>query len=85
MFYLNPCIEGEKSEDWMVVDCGDIYIHVFSDKGREYYDVERKWAFQKVEQFEPLNSLSQKLNSGDSKQGVLKDEGGEYAFTVERE
>jgi ribosome-associated protein len=65
MFYLNPCVEGKDCEDWMVVDCGDIFVHVFSPKGREYYDLERKWAFQKVEDYEPFSNMKDNVSYED--------------------
>lgn len=42
---LNPSIEGEGSDIWMLVDCGNLVLNVFSPEGRAYYDLERKWAF----------------------------------------
>ena len=67
---------------WMVVDCGDLYVHIFSQEGRDYYDVERKWAFQKVEQYEPLAALSAQ-NLTDS-EITLEDEEGTYSVQVEK-
>jgi ribosome-associated protein len=29
--------------DWNLVDCGDIIFHIFTKKGREYYDLENLW------------------------------------------
>jgi ribosome-associated protein len=29
--------------DWNVVDTGDIIFHIFTEKGREYYDLESLW------------------------------------------
>lgn len=29
--------------DWSVVDSGNIMVHVFSQKGREFYDLEELW------------------------------------------
>lgn len=29
--------------DWNIVDCGDIIFHIFTKKGREYYDLENLW------------------------------------------
>lgn len=38
-----PKIEGEKSKDWMVIDLGNIALHIFTKKSREYYDLESLW------------------------------------------
>lgn len=36
--------EGDTFDGWMVLDYGDVVIHVFTDTQREYYDLERLWA-----------------------------------------
>ncbi len=36
-------IEGENSVRWRLVDAGDVVVHVFSHKGREFYRLERLW------------------------------------------
>ncbi|KAL0488136.1 ribosomal silencing factor RsfS [Acrasis kona] len=51
---LKPSIEGKDSELWMIVDGGTICVQIFSAEGRAYYDIERKWAFTKIEEYEPL-------------------------------
>ena len=37
-------IEGKKGGDWIVVDIGDIIIHLFRSEVREYYNLEKMWA-----------------------------------------
>jgi ribosome silencing factor RsfS/YbeB/iojap len=39
-------IEGKDNNDWMVVDCGDILIHLFSAGARRYYDLEGLWTLK---------------------------------------
>ena len=36
-------IEGDQSESWMLVDYGDVVVHMFSPESRGYYDLERLW------------------------------------------
>lgn len=36
-------VEGKPDFGWIVVDCGDIIIHLFSAEKREYYSLERLW------------------------------------------
>jgi ribosome-associated protein len=36
-------VEGYDSADWILIDCGDLLVHVFSETAREYYDLERLW------------------------------------------
>jgi len=42
-FRLNPRIEGEVSSGWIVLDYGDVVIHVFSPEQRDYYRLEQIW------------------------------------------
>lgn len=35
--------EGYEGADWVLIDYGDYVVHVFSEKAREYYDLERLW------------------------------------------
>jgi ribosome-associated protein len=36
-------MEGEKYCDWVLVDAGDIIIHLFRPEVREFYKIERLW------------------------------------------
>ena len=36
-------IEGRKTAEWILLDYGDFLIHVFDDKSRKFYDLERLW------------------------------------------
>ena len=36
-------IEGRKNGDWIVVDIGDIIVHLFRSEVREYYNLEKMW------------------------------------------
>lgn len=35
--------EGAESSNWRLLDGGDVVVHVFSHKGREFYRLERLW------------------------------------------
>ena len=35
--------EGLRSSDWALLDFGSFVVHVFSEQGRRYYDLERLW------------------------------------------
>jgi ribosome-associated protein len=41
-------IEGYENAEWILMDYGDYLIHIFSDKTRSYYDLERLWRDAKV-------------------------------------
>lgn len=36
-------VEGYKNAEWILLDYGDFIVHVFSDKARKFYDLERLW------------------------------------------
>ena len=36
-------IEGNKNSTWILMDYGDVVIHVFSKEDRAFYDLERIW------------------------------------------
>jgi ribosome-associated protein len=36
-------VEGYKTAEWVLVDYGDFVVHVFEDKARRFYDLERLW------------------------------------------
>lgn len=36
-------IEGEKNAEWVLIDYGDIVIHIFTESARRFYDLERLW------------------------------------------
>jgi ribosome-associated protein len=38
-------IEGLPAADWVLIDAGDIVIHVFRPEVRSFYNLERMWAF----------------------------------------
>ena len=37
-------IEGYRNASWILLDYGDIVVHVFSKEDRKFYDLERIWA-----------------------------------------
>lgn len=37
-------IEGYTAGQWVVLDFGDVLVHVFYEPVREFYDLERLWA-----------------------------------------
>lgn len=36
-------IEGYQAAEWILMDYGDFIVHIFEQKAREFYDLERLW------------------------------------------
>ena len=36
-------VEGYKTAEWILLDYGDFVVHVFEEKARRFYDLERLW------------------------------------------
>jgi len=36
-------IEGYKQAEWVLIDYVDFVVHIFSEKARKFYDLERLW------------------------------------------
>ena len=45
-----PCkqVEGYQSANWILMDYGDIIVHVFDKEDRLFYDLERIWRDGKI-------------------------------------
>ncbi|MFA5580662.1 MAG: ribosome silencing factor [Paracoccaceae bacterium] len=42
-FNIIPKLEGKDQGDWVLIDAGDIIIHVFRPEVREFYQLEKMW------------------------------------------
>ncbi|HHY47011.1 MAG TPA: ribosome silencing factor [Firmicutes bacterium] len=40
--------EGTETSGWILLDYGDVIVHIFGEQEREYYDIERLWRDGKV-------------------------------------
>jgi ribosome-associated protein len=49
-------VEGYKQGEWILVDYVDFVVHVFSEKARKFYDLERLWKTAK--RLEPTDLTS---------------------------
>ncbi|MBA2646103.1 MAG: ribosome silencing factor [Pyrinomonadaceae bacterium] len=36
-------VEGHKAAEWVLLDYGDFIFHIFEEKARRFYDLERLW------------------------------------------
>ncbi len=41
---LQPRVEGYRSNSWILLDYGNVVVHVFTQEARDFYDLDRLWA-----------------------------------------
>jgi len=44
-FGKNVRIEGLPAADWVLIDADDVIVHIFRPEVRNFYNLERMWAF----------------------------------------
>lgn len=44
-FGRSPRVEGLPTADWVLIDAGDVIVHLFRPEVRSFYNLERMWAF----------------------------------------
>jgi ribosome-associated protein len=42
---ITPRIEGLPAADWVLIDVGDVVVHLFRPEVRSFYNLERMWGF----------------------------------------
>ncbi|MEM1265228.1 MAG: ribosome silencing factor [Pseudomonadota bacterium] len=40
---LSVRTEGKEAADWVLIDCGDVIVHIFRPEVREFYQLEKMW------------------------------------------
>jgi ribosome-associated protein len=58
-------VEGYKQGEWILVDYLDFVVHVFSEKARKFYDLERLWKTAK--RLEPSDLVPKKITKAKAK------------------
>ncbi len=52
--------EGKSSAEWVLLDYGYFVVHIFSERARQYYDLERLWrTAERVDFRDPANPGAQ--------------------------
>ena len=41
---INPNIESDGDDEWILVDLGDLIVHIMQTKTREFYNIEKLWS-----------------------------------------
>lgn len=49
-------------EKWMLLDFGDVVVHIFSPQAREYYQLDRLWADAEKKDIGDFSQTPQKIN-----------------------
>ncbi|OSZ70404.1 ribosome silencing factor [Sphingomonas sp. IBVSS2] len=44
-FGRTPRVEGLPTADWVLIDAGDVIVHLFRPEVRSFYNLERMWSF----------------------------------------
>ncbi|MEZ5753816.1 MAG: ribosome silencing factor [Paracoccaceae bacterium] len=42
-FRVSSKMEGKETGDWVLIDTGDVIVHVFRPEVREFYQLEKMW------------------------------------------
>jgi ribosome-associated protein len=62
---LHPAhVEGYTQAEWVLLDYVDFVVHVFSEKARKYYDLERLWKSAKKMEAQELETAVTKKKAG---------------------
>src|SRR5229473_1232734 len=72
-------VEGYQSAEWILIDYGDFVMHVFDDKARRFYDLERLWREGKrvdvlPDQIAPeISNLKSEISNPDAEGSLRKE------------
>jgi len=42
-FGVLPRMEGRETADWVLIDAGDVIVHIFQPEVRDFYQLEKMW------------------------------------------
>lgn len=55
--------DGYKNSVWILLDYGDIMVHVFQENTRGFYNLEGLWADAKITKIQEETSLTENINN----------------------
>lgn len=55
-------VEGEDKAQWILIDYGDMVVHIFTEEQREYYQLERLWRDAPVFEWDSKRKVSDAKN-----------------------
>ena len=41
--FPTPRVEGTEANEWVLIDAGDVIVHIFKPDARSFYNIERLW------------------------------------------
>ena len=53
-------VEGKQTGDWVLVDAGDVIVHVFRPEARSFYALEKMWALEDEAAAKPVKKAAVK-------------------------
>jgi ribosome-associated protein len=54
--YASISSSNAEGENWILIDCVDVVVHLFSTDARHYYDLENLWGDGQRVEFEPADA-----------------------------
>jgi len=79
--------EGYRQAEWILLDYVDFVVHVFSDKARQFYDLERLWKSARritPEEFAASSRKKTAVKTSAVKKAVVKKKAGKKAATTKK-